>query len=260
MQSVILAAGTGSRLMPITANIPKCLVQLNGKSILAWQMDAFDHINMDVTDICVVGGYKAEKIPDLGFHKVENNGYLETNMVESFFCAYDWLRPQEGVIVSYGDIIYEKEILGLLLDENDDDLSIIVDKKWLQYWKMRMINPLDDAETLEIDNRGYIRSIGARPGDYDKIHAQYIGLFKINKNALARLKKIWDDLGKVGTERGKMYMTDFLQHLIDKGFTAKAIYIENGWLEVDTFTDYQLYTNLIEDHQLDKLIRLNFHQ
>ena len=60
MKVIILAAGVGKRLHPLTLNQPKCLVELFGKSILKWQVDVFNHFN--ITDITVVKGYMEEKI------------------------------------------------------------------------------------------------------------------------------------------------------------------------------------------------------
>ena len=63
MKVIILAAGVGKRLHPLTLNQPKCLVELFGKSILKWQIDVFNHFN--ITDITIVKGYMEEKINSL---------------------------------------------------------------------------------------------------------------------------------------------------------------------------------------------------
>ena len=60
MNAIILAAGKGERLHPLTENKPKCLVELFGKSLLQWQISAFHEFGID--DITVVSGYKSEEI------------------------------------------------------------------------------------------------------------------------------------------------------------------------------------------------------
>ena len=79
MKVIILAAGVGKRLHPLTLNQPKCLVELFGKSILKWQIDVFNHFN--ITDITVVKGYMEEKIniPNLNYYV--NKKFQDTNMV-----------------------------------------------------------------------------------------------------------------------------------------------------------------------------------
>ena len=58
MKALILAAGFGSRLAPITNDIPKCMVEVNGKSILSKQIDNL--YENGITDITIISGYKAD--------------------------------------------------------------------------------------------------------------------------------------------------------------------------------------------------------
>ena len=75
-------------------------------------------------------------------------------MLETLFCAREKL--QDSVIVVYGDIIFEKKIIQKLL-ESTDDLAVVVDKKWENYWRARFSNPLDDAESLIVDKNDFTR-------------------------------------------------------------------------------------------------------
>ena len=60
MRVIILAAGQGTRLMPLTSNKPKCMVELNGKALIEYQLELFEKFN--VSDINVIAGYLEEKI------------------------------------------------------------------------------------------------------------------------------------------------------------------------------------------------------
>ena len=104
MKAIILAAGEGKRLRPLTNNTPKCLVNLFGKSLLQWQIETFRSCQID--DISVVTGYRSELINLPGLKIFQNKKFETTNMVESLFCASQELSEQ--TIVSYGDIIFEK--------------------------------------------------------------------------------------------------------------------------------------------------------
>ena len=87
MKAIILAAGEGKRLRPLTENIPKCMVKLFGKSILERQVNLFK--NCGVNEICVVRGYNKEKINLSDLKYYFNKKFDITNMVETLFCAKD---------------------------------------------------------------------------------------------------------------------------------------------------------------------------
>ena len=107
MNAIILAAGEGKRLRPLTNDKPKCLVELFGKTLLEWQLAVFKKCG--INDICVVTGYNSQmfRYPNLDYIKNEN--YKTTNMMESLFCAKE--RFSQSTIVSYGGIIFEEKIL-----------------------------------------------------------------------------------------------------------------------------------------------------
>ena len=122
MNAIILAAGQGTRLQPLTDKKPKCLVNLFGMSILERHLQIFHDCN--IHDISIVKGFQEELINFPNITYFTNINYDTTNMVESLFCAKDKLT--DSVIISYGDIIFEKNVLQKLID-TDDDCSVIVD-------------------------------------------------------------------------------------------------------------------------------------
>lgn len=261
LKAIILAAGQGKRLLPLTKNKPKCLVELFGKSLLCYQIDTLQKCG--ITDISVVRGYMSDQIsfPDISYF--ENFDYQNTNMLETLFCANEKLS--DSVIVCYGDIIFEERILNELLTSTDD-ISIVIDKNWKKYWTLRFKNPLDDAESLVIDRDGFIKEIGQKTDDINKIQAQYIGLMKFSGEGLAKIKTMYEKFKKMsknGTNPlnpnlsfEKSFLTDFLQALITGGCNLKAVPIHSGWLELDSLNDYNLYKKLHDTHELGKLITL----
>ena len=101
-----------------------------------------------------------------------------------------------------------------------------------------MDNPLADAETFITDNSNYIKELGQKPQDYNQIQAQFIGLIKISKDYATSILMHWKQLVLSNDKNAKnMYMTDFIQLLIDEGIRARASYIDNSWAEIDTPTD-----------------------
>ncbi len=257
MRAIILAAGQGTRLRPLTDHRPKCLVELADKSLLERQIDALHACG--VTDLAVVAGYHAELIDALGVRVLRNPDFDTTNMTATLFCARECMEGAQDLIISYGDIVYEPRVLRALL-QCAAPVGVTVDRQWRRYWQARMPDPLSDAETLKVDASNRLLEVGKRPLSYDDVHAQYMGLFKVRADYVLRFINAYDDLDRESTYDGKdfanMYMTSFLQSLIDTGWHVQAVPVENGWLETDTLEDLDLYHGLHKTGELNRFYRL----
>ncbi len=236
---IVLAAGEGTRLRPYTEKVPKCMVPYKGKPLLDYIVETFHQEG--VNDLVLVRGYKGETIQRTDLQYYTNEDYDRTNMVYTLFCAEDALRGD--VIISYGDIIYRPEVLQALLKSNYD-FSVVVDSEWRALWEQRMSNPLDDAETMKLDASGKIVELGKKPKSYDEIQGQYIGLIKIGAHAIDKVRQFYHAMGKEKMYDGKdfnnMYMTSFIQEVIDNLMPVHAVSIAGGWLEFDSVEDLAL--------------------
>ncbi len=255
--AIILAAGLGNRLRPHTNENPKCLVPLVGKALIKRQLSVLRSAGID--NITIVGGYKVDKLRALNLEVIVNERFATTNMVTTLFEARDRLSTGDDLIIGYGDIIYENGVLEKLL-ECDSDVCLVSDTGWRSYWERRVDDPLDDVETFKINEQGCVIELGKKPKDLNDIQGQFTGLFKFSAKRTAELIDVYDAINRNGRFDGKdfdnMYMTSFLQHLIDNNWQVKAVPIKHGWLEVDTVVDLALYHRLADDGQLDKLCEL----
>ena len=259
MKVIILAAGQGERLRPLTKNIPKCMVDFFGKSILERQIDIFQKLGID--DISVVTGYCEQKINMKNITKLKNKNFMTTNMVESLFIAEAKLN--DSVIVSYGDIIFEPKIIKNLIDSRHD-ISIVIDKNWKDLWSVRFDNPLEDAESLRLDKNELILELGQKVENINDIQGQFIGLMKFQNDGIFNIINFYKKMKLIANASinplnpslpfEKSYMTDFLQGLIKNNYKLNAITINNGWLEIDTLKDYNLYQKMFLNKTLNKLI------
>ncbi len=237
MHSIILAAGRGTRLNPLTLNKPKPLVEILDKSLISRQVNILK--SQGVNNINVVAGYLGKQLINNEYNVIFNNEFENTNMVYSLFCAENLL--DEDLIVSYGDIAYSPEILESLI-KSKSDISIVVDLKFLDYWSKRFDNPLDDLESLILNASGEIINIGQKVNSYDEIQGQFIGLMKFSALGVKRLKDTYNYFLKDGKIMNKdirdAYMTDLLQEMINMGHKLKAIKTTEPWLEIDTIFDF----------------------
>ena len=245
MKMIILAAGEGSRLRPLTNDKPKCMVEFNGKPIIDYILKAT--YDCGIKDITIVNGYKRNVLEkylttdNLKF--CTNNEFDKTNMVSTLFCAKDFM--DDDIIISYADIIYKKEVLEKLI-ASAKDFSVVVDTHWKELWSLRMEDPLSDLETLKIKD-GKIIELGKKPKNYDDIEGQYIGLIKISKSAINKVINFYDTLDKDKIYDGKdydnMYMTSLIQMIIDNLMDVNPIYIKGGWIEIDSVDDLNVYND-----------------
>jgi L-glutamine-phosphate cytidylyltransferase len=237
-KAIILAAGEGSRLRPYTLERPKCLVEVDGKSLLDRQLDILQ--SEGISDIVIIGGYLADKLKGRGSRQYHNPRYDETNMVWTLFCAENELDGD--VIVTYGDIVYSADALkSLLADESD--IALTIDLDWEAYWRARLEDPLSDAETLKLSADGHILELGKKPTSMDEIEGQYMGLTKFSAKGVEQLQKVFKQSLKKKSIQGKhpenAYMTDLIQEMIDAGHIVQSVPVHGGWVEVDTVEDLE---------------------
>lgn len=239
MKAIILAAGQGLRLRPLTDNYPKCMVEYKGKQIVDYILEAMREAG--IKDIVIVKGYKAEVLDKAGTISVINPRYDRTNMVASLFCSeHLW---DDDLLISYSDIIYPVAILKALIAERHP-FAVAVDKNWEKLWRKRMDNPLEDAETLKLSPDGFILELGKKPRGYDDIQGQYMGLIRIKQEILPQIKEFYHSLDRAVVYDGKdfdnMFMTSFIQLLIDHILKVRPVFIDGEWLEIDAIEDLDI--------------------
>ena len=99
-----------------------------------------------------------------------------------------------------------------------------------------------------------LHELGKKTNGYQRIQGQYTGLIKVRSDKITNFVKFYQSLDRSriydGGAFNNMYMTLFLQLLIDAGWSVKAAIVQNGWLEIDTIEDIELYEKLFEQDRL----------
>ena len=252
-KAIILAAGQGTRLRPLTDFIPKTMVSVKGRPIIEYQMDCFR--NNDISEVHVVAGYKEDKLVVEGIKKKLNPAYDRTNMVASLYVLKDLFDGSSDIVISYGDIIFDDSVLAKLLKEHGDQISMIYDLNWLKLWSHRMEDPLSDVESFKLDAKGNVKELGKKANNEADVEGQYIGLIHVSADFAAKFLALYESLSGSdqlfdGKDFDNMYMTSYLQMQIDKGTILSGIPIEGGWVEVDSVEDKEIYEKMIEDGKM----------
>lgn len=129
MKALILAAGLGTRLRPITNTRPKSMVEVNGKPILFKQIDNL--LENGVEDITVIAGYKSEMMVDAinksykNIKTIINDVYDKTNNMYSAYMALDLMYKNEFLLMN-ADVFYDSAIVNELI-KNEYKNAIVVE-------------------------------------------------------------------------------------------------------------------------------------
>ena len=241
-KALIIAAGLGSRLKKHTENLPKCMLDFGGRTLLQRQLEVYKKCG--VNDISVIRGYKKNKINYKGLKYFENTDYQNNNILNSIFYAEEVING--NIIISYSDILFEPMVVKRTLESNHD-ISVVVDIDWRGYYVGRKDHPISEAENVIFNSDNEVVKIGKINTGKEEVHGEFIGMIKLTnrganifKQHFHRLKKIyWNKPFQRAKTFQKAYLTDFIQELVDIGIKVHCVIIESGWKEIDTVEDYK---------------------
>lgn len=229
-QAVVLAAGTGSRLRPLTDACPKCLLDVGGSTILDRLIERLD--DAGVRSGAIVTGHMAGLVaehlrqhpPPFKLIPAPNPAYATTNNVVSLQAA----RPHLGsgsLIVCDGDVVLHGDGLRRLAEE-PEACAFLVDRE----------TALSDEEMKVVLNADGCVTMLSKAVDPRKAAGESIGVQKVGGPALQRLWEILDEL--VGSGRTDVYYEQAFQQLIDEGTRFRAVPIASReWTEIDSPDD-----------------------
>lgn len=250
MKAIFIAAGMGSRLRPYTDDCPKCMLPLNGKPVIANNVDRL--LENGVAEVNVVVGYEKEKIQIENAERFENADYQNNNILFSLMCAAAVferaISAETDLVISYSDIIYSGDIVSKLLARKED-VAISVDLDWRTQYEGRTEHPTSEAEKIEINERDQAIRLGKVVPDETGLRVgEFIGLLKLTPTGARRWLRHFETLReRIDPDEKfqnaeafrKAYLTDFLQDLVDHGMPVTCSTFSGGWMEFDTAQDYE---------------------
>ena len=251
-KAIIVAAGRGRRLESNTDEVPKCLVDVGGRSILAHQTQAFAACG--VRRFVIVRGYLGHVIADrqadwlpsgCTVEYVNNPDYASNNILQSLFFAQAELRG--GAVITYSDIVFTVQVVERLLS-TAADIALVIDRDFARVYEGRDDHPLSEAEVADLDDTGCVRRVGKRALPPQEAWGEFIGLSRLSAEGAGRVLTTWAQLGEQfrgGHDQPFMrartfknaYLTDLWQYLIDAGVVLTPAEIHGGWREIDTVQD-----------------------
>ncbi len=221
--AVILAAGAGTRLRPLTDTRPKCLLEVGGRPLLDYQLEAL--AAEGISEVLLVTGFEAEQLQRRYGGRVRfvhNPNYATTNNLHSLRVA-SWGITGRDVLCLHADVLFDSAILRPCL-ESRDDVCVVLD---------RALN----GETMKArveGNRVVEISKNVRRQD---AFGTFLGLARFSAKASGALEGVLDRLTRDNAHR-QSYFVACLPLLAEQGLAIGYVLTEGRpWVEIDTEAD-----------------------
>jgi phosphoenolpyruvate phosphomutase len=237
-RAIVIAASRGAALGPLTAERPKCMIDVRGQPLLRRLCGTLRECG--VGDITVVRGYRKEAIDVPSIATVDNDAYETTGEAASLACAID--RLQGPCVVSYGDILFRRHLLDALLAA-EGDVVVAVDA--LQRGRADLdpervtdrvgCSRRHTGDYLEDEAPVWLRRIGndLAPAEAD---GEWIGLAKLSARGAALVAAELEAMRADGC-LARASLLEMLSRLIAAGHPIGVVYVLGGWLDVDDAFD-----------------------
>ncbi|AEB10092.1 isocitrate lyase/phosphoenolpyruvate mutase family protein [Desulfobacca acetoxidans] len=250
---IIPAAGRpqgGDRLSLLLTDQPAAMLPLKGKPLLQHNVETLRRLGLD--RILVITGYKAEAIDITGIKTVFNPDFAACHILHSIMQAGSHFNRQTLLI--YADILFEPFIIQKLLDCRADIVLVVDNSFRYGYNPNKNLDLVVAREKPLPRKRRFLErtdNLAMRIG-HDTISDaeadyEFIGIVKSSAAGTKALKEIYDDCRQKYQHRPfheaatfyQASFTDLLQEVIDRGLPVKLLEVNSGWMEIQTFEDYQ---------------------
>ncbi len=224
MKAVILAAGKGTRMRPLTLEKPKCLIDISGSCFIDRQIKVFK--DCGINDIIVVTGYKSDMIKEHlkdSVQYVYNPFYDTTNSIVSLWLAT--LNIEDDILITNSDVIFDEDLIKRMIACNDN-INIAVSKIWSE----------ERGYKAQITS-GKVVDMGMDI-TLDKVGGEYAGLIFIKKDVMNKLKNQCEKL--LSQQQFNIWFEDMVVELIKNGNSATSTDVDNEkWYEIDNIEELE---------------------
>lgn len=254
MQAIILAAGMGKRLKELTSNATKCMVEVNGVTMIERTLSQLDALNLK--RIVVVVGYEGKKLMEYvesleiktPVEYVDNDVYYKTNNIYSLYLARNYLLEDDTLLLE-SDIIFESAVLQRLLDNPYPSLALVAK---YESWMDGTVVTLDNEDNIVgflgkkdfkfCDISQYYKTVNIYKFGKDFSNSHYVPFLEAYSKALGN-NEYYEQVLKVIT-------------LLDKPEIKAERLGDEAWYEVDDVQDLDIAESIFAEKE-EKLDRFN---
>lgn len=244
-RALILAAGQGSRLLPLTQQLPKCLLDLGGRSMLEWQLRALAETG--IAEAVVVTGFRDDLVrqaleritpPEIEVRTLFNPFYkLADNLASCWMARGEFDRP---CLVLNGDTLFEPEIARRLLAAPPASITVTIDRK-----------PRYDDDDMKVQTQGHrLRAIG-KTLPREVVDGESIGFLRFDAQGAALFVEELERNMRTPEGPGLWYLSA-IHRLAASGADIRVASIEGlQWGELDFPADLTFLRELVAGWQGD---------
>ncbi len=250
MQAIILAAGMGKRLKELTAGNTKCMVKVNGVTIIERVLRILDRKNL--SRVVIVVGYRGRELMDYvdSLHintpvqYIDNPIYDKTNNIYSLALAKERLMEEDTLLLE-SDLVFEEALIDLLLDDSRRNL-VLVDK--YESWMDGTCMVLDDEDSI-------VDFIPGKHLKYDRRESYYktVNIYKFSREFSTNTYIPFLEAYAKAMGNNEYYesVIKLIAMLETKEIRAKRL---NGqvWYEIDDAQDLDIAESLFADSPEEK--------
>jgi choline kinase len=234
VKAIILSAGQGRRLLPLTESIPKCMLTVHDRPLIRWQIDALTQCGID--DINVVVGFGADQLESwlAGLPGLPGPQRVRT-LYNPFFASSDnlvscWVaraEMQEDFLLLNGDTLFEVAVLKKLLAAPPHPVTLAIDAK----------DRYDDDDMKVIRDGERLVHVGKKL-PLDQVNAESIGMMTFRGDGPRLFREILER-----ALRNPQALKQWYLSLIDELAESGAVWTRSieglGWAEVDSPADLE---------------------
>lgn len=254
MQAIILAAGMGKRLKELTSNATKCMVEVNGVTMIERMLSQLDALKLN--RIVIVVGYEGKKLMEYirslnistPIEYVDNDIYYKTNNIYSLYMAKDYL-VQDDTLLLESDLIFEDSVLQRLLDNPYPSLALVAK---FESWMDGTVVTLDEEDNIKNflgkkdfvfeDIPNYYKTVNIYKFSKEFSNSHYVPFLEAYSKALGN-NEYYEQVLKVIT-------------LLDKPEIKAERLGHESWYEIDDVQDLNIAESIFASKE-EKLNKFN---
>ena len=234
MKGLILSAGMGTRLHPLTRTRPKCMVHVSGRPMMEYQLDSLKRARVEHCAIVVgymadsVRGYFGSDYRGVGLSYVENNDYAKTNNLYSLWMAR--AEFDDDLLLLEGDLVFDDHLVSQLIQMEEQNVAVVDHyRSYMDGTVILASGGIAESMVLKADQG---------PGFHYGSALKTVNIYKLSRETLA--EAIVPEMHEfLAAGRTGQYYESVFASLIRSGRMNMAVMNTGNskWAEIDTVGD-----------------------